>query len=129
LDFQAAIGIEQISKLGHIIDRKRKIAQVYLQALLSTGHETFFKNVGEDQFNRFPVIIKKSSDEVERYFKSLLIGTEKPSHEPIYKLLELSGSEFPNAERIFQRGHCMPIYPNLTRDNVSRIANSLKGLY
>lgn len=129
LDFQAAIGIEQISKLGQIIERKRKIAQVYLQAMLSTGHETFFRNVGEDQFNRFPVIIKKSSDEVERYFKSLLIGIEKPAPEPIYKLQEIAGSEFPNAERIFQRGHCIPIYPNLTRDNVSRIANSLKGLY
>lgn len=129
LDFQAAIGVEQISKLGVIIERKRKIAQIYLQALLTAGHETFFRNVGEDQYNRFPVVIKKSPEEVERYFKSLRIGIDKTTPEPIFKLLELPGSEFPNAERLFQRGHCIPIYPNLTRDNVSRIANSLKGLY
>ena len=129
LDFQAAIGIEQISKIGLIIERKKKIAQVYLQALLSTSHETFFKNVGEDQFNRFPIIVKKPFEEVERYFKSLLIGIEKTSTDPIYKLLELQSSDFPNSERLYQRGHCIPIYPNLTKDNVSRIANSIKGLY
>ncbi len=129
LDFQAAMGIEQISKLGIIIERKKKIAQVYLQAVLSTSHETFFKNASEDQFNRFPIIIKKPYEEVERYFKSLLIGTEKTAGEPLFKEMGLSGSEFPNSERLYQRGHCIPIYPNLTKDNVSRIANSIKGLY
>jgi len=129
LDFQAAIGIEQISKLGLIIERKKKIAQVYLQAVLSSSHETFFKNAAEDQFNRFPIIVKKSFEEVERYFKSLLIGTERTTQDPLYKFLDLQSADFPNAERLYQRGHCIPIYPNLTKDNVSRIANSIKGLY
>jgi perosamine synthetase len=129
LDFQAAIGIEQISKLGVLIERKKKIAQVYLQAVMSASHETFFQKAAEDQFNRFPILIKKSSEEVERYFKSLLIGVEKVVSEPAYKIMGLSSSDFPNAERLFQRGHCLPIYPNLTKDNISRIANSIKGLY
>lgn len=129
LDFQAAIGIEQISKLGLIIERKKKIAQVYLQAVLSSSHESYFKNAAEDQFNRFPILVKKNWEEVERYFKSLLIGTERTTQEPLYRFLDLPSSEFPNSERLYQRGHCIPIYPNLTKDNVSRIANSIKGLY
>ena len=129
LDFQAAMGIEQISKLGMIIERKKKIAQVYLQAVLSASHETYFQRAGEDQFNRFPVVISKPFDEVQRYFKSLLIGTERTIQEPIHRILELQGSDYPNAERLYQRGHCIPIYPNLTRDNINRIASSLKSIY
>jgi perosamine synthetase len=129
LDFQAAIGIEQISKLGIIIERKKKIAQVYLQAVLSGGHETYFKRAGADQFNRFPILFNKNYDEVERYFKSLQIGTDRTIQEPLHRILQLNKQDFPNAERLYQRGHCLPIYPNLTKDNVSRIANSIKAFY
>lgn len=129
LDFQAAIGIEQISKLGVIIERKKKIAQIYLQSVLSASHETFFKNASQDQFNRFPVVVSKPYEEVERYFKSLQIGTERTISMPLHRILAANNSDFPNAERLYQRGHCIPIYPNLTKDNVNRIANSIKGLY
>ncbi|HMV42736.1 MAG TPA: DegT/DnrJ/EryC1/StrS aminotransferase family protein [Leptospiraceae bacterium] len=129
LDFQAAIGIEQISKLGVIIERKKKIAQIYLQSVLAASHETYFKNASQDQFNRFPVVIAKPYEEVERYFKSLQIGTERTISLPLHRILSASNSDFPNAERLYQRGHCIPIYPNLTKDNVNRIANSIKGLY
>ncbi|MCB1176097.1 MAG: DegT/DnrJ/EryC1/StrS aminotransferase family protein [Leptospiraceae bacterium] len=129
LDFQAAMGIEQISKLGIFIERKKKIAQVYLQAVLSASHETYFKRASEDQFNRFPIVVSRSHDEVDRYFKSIQIGTERTISEPLHKTMGLQNSDFPNSERLYQRGHCVPIYPNLTKDNVSRIANSIKGLY
>lgn len=129
LDFQAAIGIEQISKLGVIIERKKKIAQVYLQAVMSSSHETYFQKASEDQFNRFPVIVSKSFDEVDRYYKSLQIGIDRVIQEPLYKILGLQNQDYPNTERLYQRGHCIPIYPNLTKDNVSRISNSIKGLF
>ncbi|MCB1192706.1 MAG: DegT/DnrJ/EryC1/StrS aminotransferase family protein [Leptospiraceae bacterium] len=129
IDYQAAMGIEQLSKLGLIIERKKKIAQLYLQAALSASHETYFKNASEELFNRFPIVVSKSYDEVERYFQSLRIGTEKTTPQPIHKILELPNSDFPNAERLFQRGHCLPIYPNLSKDNINRIANSIRGIY
>lgn len=129
LDFQAAMGIEQLSKLGVLIERKKKIAQIYLQAVLAASHETYFKNAAQDHFNRFPVVFNKPFDEVDRYFKSLQIGTDKTTPMPIHRILGLSNSEFPNGERLFQRGHCIPIYPNLTKDNVNRIANSIRGIY
>jgi perosamine synthetase len=129
LDFQAAIGIEQISKLGVLIDRKKRIAQIYLQAVLASTHETFFKNAAGDQFNRFPIIINKPIEEVGHYFKSLQIGIDRTAKNPLHKILELEASKFPNSERLYQRGICIPIYPNLTKDNVNRIAKSIKGIY
>ncbi|MBE7412598.1 MAG: DegT/DnrJ/EryC1/StrS aminotransferase family protein [Leptospiraceae bacterium] len=129
IDYQAAIGIEQLSKLGIIVDRKRKIAQAYLQSLLGSSHETYFKKVGEDQFNRFPIVVGKPYDEVQRYFDSIHIATDRTIKEPIHRTMNLSNSDFPNAERLFQRGHCIPIYPNLTKDNVNRISSSLRGIF
>jgi perosamine synthetase len=129
IDFQAAIGIEQLSKLGIILERKRKIAQLYLQAVLSSSHETYFKRAGEDLFNRFPVVISKSYEEVNRYFNSLQIETQRISNPPLHKLMDLPAPDYPNAERLYQRSHCIPIYPNLNKDNVSRIASSLRGIF
>ncbi|MEM7180954.1 MAG: DegT/DnrJ/EryC1/StrS aminotransferase family protein [Spirochaetota bacterium] len=129
IDYQAAIGIEQLSKLGLIIERKKRIAQIYLQAVLSSDHQTFFQKADHDQFNRFPVIIAKSFNEVERYFKSIQIATQRTTSSPIHRILGLANSDFPNTERVYQRGHCIPIYPNLSKDNINRIASSLRGIY
>lgn len=129
IDYQAAMGIEQLSKIGLIMERKKKIAQVYLQAVLSSAHETFFQRAGADQFNRFPVIIGKSYEETERYFKSLQIETRRTTPQPIHRLTGQSKADFANLERVYQRGHCIPIYPNLTKDNINRIASSLRGIF
>ena len=131
IDYQAALGIEQIGKLGVLVERKRKIAHVYLQSVSQTLEiESYFANPEEDSFSRFPIIIPKLSyEEANRYFKSLQVGTHRIHEQPIHKILELEASEFPNAERMFQKGHCLPIYPNLTKDNIQRIATSLRRIY
>lgn len=129
IDYQAAMGIEQLSKIGVILERKKKIATVYLQAVLSASHETYFKSASEDQFNRFVIIVSKPYDEILRYFNAIEIGTERTHTQPIHRLLDMSNSDYPNAERLYQRGHCIPIYPNLTRDNVNRVASSIRGIY
>lgn len=129
IDFQAAIGIEQLSKLGVLNERKKKIASVFLQSVMASQHETYFKNAKEDQFNRFPVLFGRPFEEVQRYFKSIHIGIEKITSEPIHHILGYANSEFPNGERLFQKGHCLPIYPNLTRDNINRISSSIRGIF
>lgn len=129
IDYQAALGIEQLSKIGIILERKRKIAQVYLQSLSGTPVETYYGDPSVDSFNRFIILAPGKYEEVERYFRSLHIGTRRVIEEPIHQILELPNSDFPNGERIFQRGHAIPIYPNLTRDNIQRIANSVRRIY
>ncbi len=130
IDYQAALGIEQLSKLGVILERQRKIAIAYLQAVQSSRLETYFSNPSEDTFQKFPVLVPgQSYEEVERYFKSIRVGTKRVVEEPLHHILEENNSQFPNAERLFQKGHLLPIYPNLTKDNVQRIATSLRRIY
>ncbi|WP_411823597.1 DegT/DnrJ/EryC1/StrS family aminotransferase [Leptospira sp. 'Mane'] len=130
IDYQAALGIEQLSKLGVIVERKKKIAQAYLQAVQNSRLETYFASPNEDSFHRFPIIVSNQGyEEVERYFKSIHIGTQRTIEEPLHQILEENKSDFPNAERLFQRGHCIPVYPNLTKDNVQRIATAIRRIY
>jgi perosamine synthetase len=130
IDYQAALGIEQLSKIGVLLDRKKKIAQSYLQAVSSSRIETYFSHPIEDTFNRFPIVVSSGSyDETKRYFESIHIGTHRIIEEPLHSLLELNKSDFPNAERLYQKGHCIPVYPNLTKDNVQRIATAIRRIY
>jgi perosamine synthetase len=130
IDYQAALGIEQLSKLGVILERQKKIALAYLQAVQNSRLETYFSNPTEDTFHRFPILVTNQGyDEVQRYFKSIHIGTKRTIDEPLHNVLEENKLDYPNAERLFQRGHCIPVYPNLTKDNVQRIATAIRRIY
>lgn len=129
IDYQAALGIEQLSNLGVILERKRKIAQVYLQSIQGSQVSTHYNDPTTDTFNRFVILAPGNYDQAERYFRSLQIGTRRTADEPIHHILELGNADFPNGERLYQRGHCVPIYPNLTKDNIQRIAQAIRRIY
>ncbi len=130
IDYQAALGIEQLSKLGVLLERKRKIGLTYIQAVQGSQVETYFKNPAVDTFNRFPIIVpSKDYESVKRYFDSIHIETVHVVPEPLHSVLEENKSQFPNSERLFQRGHCIPLYPNLTKDNIHRISTAIRRIY
>ncbi|MCB1170690.1 MAG: DegT/DnrJ/EryC1/StrS aminotransferase family protein [Leptospiraceae bacterium] len=126
-DFQAAMGLIQLSRLGLTLSRRRKIGEKYLQTLRQTKHETYFAEPGVDCYHLFPVVVNKTHDEVERYYNSLQIGITRIP-EPLHHFLDLPRLEFPNAERMYQKSICVPVYPALTANNVERISNSLRGM-
>lgn len=127
-DFQAAMGIDQLSRLSVTLSRRKKIGQKYLETLRLTKHETYFQNPGIDSYLRFPVVINKPQEEVKRYFDSLQIGISKPVQHPLHHLLGLPALEYPNAERIFRKSIGIPLYPTLSANNVDRICSSIRGI-
>lgn len=127
-DFQAAIGLDQLSRLGVTLARRKKIGIKYLETLRLTKHVTFFTEPGVDAYLRFPVVINKNHEEVQRYFSSLQIGVTRAVDAPLHHYLEYPRLEFPNAERIYQKSFAIPVYPALTANNVERIASSLRGI-
>lgn len=127
-DFKAALGLGQSSNLGILINRRQKIGLKYQETLRLTKHESYFRKPGSDAYLRFPVVISKNSEEVKRYFNSLHIGIRPSIENPVHHVLDLPRLEYPNAERIYQKGISIPLYPNLTANNVERICSSLRGL-
>ncbi|MBU44662.1 MAG: pyridoxal phosphate-dependent aminotransferase [Spirochaetaceae bacterium] len=126
-DFQAAMGLIQLNRLGITLSRRRKIGEKYLQTLRQTKHESYFGEPGVDCYHLFPVVVARTHEEVERYYNSLQIGITRIP-EPLHHFLDLPRLEFPNAERIYQKAVCVPVYPALTANNVERIASSLRGM-
>lgn len=126
-DFQAAMGLHQLSRLGQMVGRRKKIGIKYLETLRLTKHQTCFVAPGADNYHRFPVTVSKPQEEVLRYFKALQIGVERIPV-PLHHHLGLPPMEYPNAERLFRRGICIPVYPALTANNVERIAGAVRNL-
>ena len=127
-DFLAAMGLVQISRLGITLARRKKIGLKYIETIRMTKHSSFFKDPGIDAYLRFPVLINKNHDEVERYFSSLHIGITRAVEAPLHHYLGQARLEYPNAERVYQKSVAIPVYPSLTANNVERIASSLRGL-
>lgn len=127
-DFQAAMGLVQLSRLGITLSRRQKIGQKYLETLRNTKHSSYFAEPGVDSYLRFPVVVDRAHDEVKRYFNSLQIGITRAVEPALHRLLGHPGLEYPNGERFFRKSISIPIYPNLTANNVDRIAASLRGL-
>lgn len=126
-DFQAAMGLHQLSRLGQMVSRRKKIGVKYLETLRLTKHQSCFKNPGPDSYHRMPVVVARPQEEVMRYFKALQIGVQRiPT--PLHHFLSMPPMEFPNAERLFRRAICIPVYPALTANNVERIAGSVRNL-
>ena len=127
-DFQAAIGLEQLTRLAVTLARRRKIGVKYIESLQRTQHETYFKTPGTDCYLRFPIVVSRPHDEVIRYFNSLQIGVTRAVDLPLHHLAGLPRLEYPNAERLYQKSVSVPVYPALSANNVERIAQSLRGL-
>lgn len=129
-DYQAAMGLEQLGNLSAIIERRRKIAQVYLEALRHSQLKTAFLGCESDAYGAFPVFSEQSLEHMTRYFQSLNIETRRvyPAG-PLHQQLGLPVSDFANTERLYQRGLQIPLYPYLTKMNVERISGALKTFY
>ncbi len=128
-DFQTAMGLVQLSNLGLTLTRRKKVAQFYLETLRNTKHECYFTKPEIDNYLKFPILIQKEFDEVQRYFKSLHIEISKVSELPIHHFLGLPPLQFPNAERLFRRSICVPIYPGLSTNQIERITKALRSMY
>lgn len=130
-DYQAAMGLEQLGHLKAVIDRKRKIGERYLEVVMQNQTlETYFKALRIDTYGAFPIIAQKPLEHLQKYFNSLQIQCSRTiPFSPLHEMLGLSASDFPNTNRLFERGILIPVYPGLSRANVERIIASLKSYY
>lgn len=129
-DYQAAMGLEQLGSLTSVLERRRRIGSIYQDAVKNSVLETWFHSADIDAFGAFAVIADKEIDHTERYFRSLNIETRRTMKlGPLHQMLGLPASDYPNAQKLYDRGLLLPIYPYLTKNNVDRITGSIKGFY
>jgi len=138
-ELQAAFGLLQLKHIDKAIDRRREKDHLYRVGLSSvTG--IFCPILPTDtiyNYSYFPILIEKEypllRDELNdklrqqeifarRYFYPLI------SEFPMYRGLQSAAqSNLPVATKIAQQVLCLPIYPELVNESVTRIASIIMG--
>ena len=127
-DYQAAIGLEQLNNLTAILERRKKIGAVYIESISKSYLNAYFKFSGLDTYAAFPIVSAMGLTHCLKYFKLRNIEVRKLSNKkPLHHLLGLPISNFPNIEKLYQRGIFIPIYPYLTKRGVERISSAIRG--
>lgn len=126
-DFAAALGRNQLKRLGSFINRRNEIAKIYDDA---------FERIGSTgRINRDGICFRYvvEVDNASRYIDAMKkcgIICEKPVFRPLHRYFGTGRSrEFPNAERAMKRAVSIPIYPSLKDDEIERVSESIESVW
>lgn len=142
-DICAAIGIHQLRKAGKLRERRQTIAEVYYDELKDIPGLILPKircKMGDHAWYLFNILIepKDSLNCIDRnkFIKEMTergIGTSvhyKPLHRMTYykEKYDLSPDMFPNAEWVFQRCVCLPIFSAMTDEQLEYVIKTVKNI-
>jgi dTDP-4-amino-4,6-dideoxygalactose transaminase len=137
-DLLAAVGVAQLRKADLFLERRREIAEAYLRHFSDMeelemppappGHawHLFVVRIRHD-------LLRKNRNELIQDLKQLGIGTSVhfiPLHlHPYYRdHYRYRKGDFPHAEDAYARAISLPIYPDMTDQELRRVIRSLKHL-
>lgn len=139
-DIQAALGLAQLKKLEWMCERRKIIAEKYIEAFKDIS-EIDLLELREDRTNSwhlFPVLLKLEALSIDRKLfierlKEKGIGTSVhfiPLYRhPFYrKNFSYDAKDFPNSEWFFQREVSLPIYPSMSEQDQEYVIENVVDL-
>jgi len=139
-DMIAALGISQLNKVDNLIDNRRYKAGYITKILKEMNLEDIIisenpKNIF-NVYQEYPIRIKsdkKTRDALKKFLAEKGIGT-RISFPPVhlshyYKNVLGYSDKLPNTEKIAESALSLPIYPDLTEEEIRYIAESIKEFY
>ncbi len=128
-DVQAALGVSQMKRLEEFKKRRREIVDYYNKNLgLSHLIEKDFSNAC---FHLYPVLVENRE---KFYFAVRKKGLNLQVHyipvhtQPYYKAQSYKWGDFPNAEEYYKHCISLPLYPELTDEDLKEIVQRIKEL-
>jgi UDP-4-amino-4,6-dideoxy-N-acetyl-beta-L-altrosamine transaminase len=132
-DLQAALGSRQIQRLPTFLSRRRAIAERYAELLDGIGI-VLPKPAQDAQSAWHLYVVQVEPDRRRAIFETLraagvLVNVHYvPIHlQPYYRALGFAPGDFPNAERYYARAISLPMYYELTDDDVRRVAAEVRA--
>lgn len=136
-DIQAALGASQIQKLDQFIEKRRELVEVYCQNLVDVSVDAPCESEGSySSWHLYVVLVDDDvAKDKKQIFNDLLdagIGVNL-HYIPVYKqpYYQQNGFEnysLPNAEEYYRRAISLPMFPDLTKDEVVYICDQLKRI-
>jgi len=134
-DIRASIGIIQLKKLKKDLIKRAQVRKWYEEELASIENIIIpFKEKKEFSSNYiFPIILKKSNEEKRNYVRRKLHekGIQTSVHYPAvhkFSIYKNYNYDLPITEYVKDNEITLPMYSNLTKDNIHYIALSLKAV-
>jgi dTDP-4-amino-4,6-dideoxygalactose transaminase len=135
-EIQAILGIHQLLRIEEFIRKRNEIVSIYKNFLLGVKELTFI-NVPlslRHSYYKFPVIFSDGINTVDfskriyqGYGISLTPLYYPPIHlQPYYITLGYKEGMLPVSERILKQELCLPVYPELTEEEIKNIASAIK---
>jgi UDP-4-amino-4,6-dideoxy-N-acetyl-beta-L-altrosamine transaminase len=134
-DLQAALGLSQLGRLVAFVERRHQIAQQY-QTLLSSL-PLYMQYQPEGCYSAWHIFVirvhltaeKKSHKQIFAALRQLGIGVNVhyiPVHlQPYYQQMGFRKGDFPEAESYYNTAITLPIFPDLTDEQVVFIVEKL----
>lgn len=128
-DIQAALGCSQIKRLEQFKKRRREIVDYYNRNLrLPHLVEKEYSNAC---FHLYPILVE---DRKSFYDKAKEIGLNLQVHyipvhtQPYYQKLGYKWGDYPNAEKYYEHCISLPLYPELTNEDLEDIVSRIKRI-
>lgn len=130
-DMAAAIGLVQLGRLGHFIERRREIANSYDSALADVGNLALpppLPQCHESSYYLYWVQMdERIRDTVARDLYDAGVYTTF-RYAPLHRVQAYgSCARLPNAERAAARTLCLPLHQALSDNDVERTVMALRG--
>lgn len=140
-NMQAAIGLAQLERLDHFIQKKRSIGKLYCELLKDIPHIQLpmqLTNYAENIYWVFGVVIKESSsltssDAMQR-LENAGIGTRPffyPMHQQpvLIRMGYFHGEIYPVAEQMYKTGFYLPSGMALNEDQIRRVSREMIQIF
>ena len=137
-DFQAALGLSQLSRLDEIADKRRALVARYREGLNDVPHLKLFSSE-KDLETCFHLMVAQvdfdavgvSRSELMEQLKGKGIGTQvhyiPVYHQPFFKKEKGDISAyFPNMEKYYAQALSLPLFPAMSEADVDRVVEALK---
>jgi perosamine synthetase len=131
-DLQAALGLAQLTRLDHILRRKRKILELYMANLADLEAVRF--PTGDPRCDGVPWFTNILVDDPEALGTRLReagVGTRRffhPLHlQPCYR--GRWPGEFPTTDRVYQQGLSLPSSATLTEDQIVFVCQEINSFF
>lgn len=139
-DMAASIGIEQLKKANSFLDKRRYIAEKYLQAFkdLPVILPPEAKNGDIHSWHLFVIRLKDSvkisrEEFIQRMNSEYNIGCSVHfiplCNHPFWKeKLSVTENDFPNSNKAYSKAVSLPIYTKMTDEQIARVIESVREI-
>ncbi len=132
-DFQAALGISQLSRADKGLERRRNIAETYNQAFSHMNQVISHSgNVDGHAYHLYIIEVENRLDLYNHLRQNNIFAQVHyiPVHTlPYYKSLGWKNGDLPNAEQYYSRCISLPMYPTLSEQEQQYVIAIIKDFF